>query len=181
MKICLSVFPWYYLPTRIQEIENQHRIQEINRNIPKIFQTAPCLMVNLCWQFHENPFNRFLAMLLTDTSPEKIPMFKGLNGTSWKCSRIFLVPSSTYTENFMKIRLAVSFFRNVAHRQTNRQTDRQTNKQTNKQTNVQRWNHNLRRSAEVIISNCMPSEVCNDVMYPFPLQRLHCWYFEMDM
>ena len=93
---------------------NQPRIQEVNRNTPKRFQIAPCVISVRFGKFHENPFNRFSAMLLTDTdSSEKVeknfPMFKGLNRTPWKCSRLFIVSSPTYPENFMKIRLA--FFR----------------------------------------------------------------------
>ena len=33
--------------------------QSINRNIPKVFQIAPCVKYFLFWKLHENPFNRF--------------------------------------------------------------------------------------------------------------------------
>ena len=107
---------------------NRSRIQGVNRSMPKIFQVASCVMSVFSWKFHENPFNRFSAMLLRgmDCSENggKNPVFKGLYRTSWKCSQLFLVSRPTNPENFMKILSAV--FRNVANRQTDRQTKQRT-------------------------------------------------------
>ena len=47
----------------------------VNCNILKMFQIVPVLMPSLCWKCHENPFNLFLVMLLTETDfPEYIKM-----------------------------------------------------------------------------------------------------------
>ena len=90
---------------------NWPRIQGVNRNIPTIIPVALCVMTILFWKFHENPFNRFSAMLLRGMDSfqkvKKNYLFKGLNATSWKCSQLFLGSSPTYSENFMKIRSAV--------------------------------------------------------------------------
>ena len=82
------------------------------------------------------PFNHFSAMLLrgmdSSEKAEKNPVFKELNGTSWKCIQLFLVSSLTYPENLRKIRSAVFSVMLLTDRQTNRQT------------NGQRWKYNLR-------------------------------------
>ena len=53
--------------------KNRTRIQGIICNILKTFQGVPCLRSALCWKFHENPFDRFPAILLTDTDiPQKV-------------------------------------------------------------------------------------------------------------
>ena len=54
---------------------------------------------------------------------KRYSMFKGLNRTH-KCSRLFLVPSSSYPDNFMKNRSRVA----------NRHTDKQTHKPTEMKT-----------------------------------------------
>ena len=35
--------------------------------IPKMFQIAPCVIVDISWKFHKNPFIHFAVMWLTDT------------------------------------------------------------------------------------------------------------------
>ena len=106
-----SVYPFFYNITNrhgSRKYINRPRIQGVNRNIPKMFHSAHCVKSVIFWKFHENPFNRFSVMLLRGMdSSEKSPVFKGLNGTSWKCSQLFHVSSPTYPENVMKIRSAV--------------------------------------------------------------------------
>ena len=60
----------------------------------------------------------------------KNPVFMGLNGTSWKCSQLFLVSSRTYPE--ISLKSVQPFFRNIA----SRQTDRQTNEATDNDENI---------------------------------------------
>ena len=43
------------------------RIQEVNSNIPQIFQNVSCLMLHFDGKFHEIPYIHFPAMLQTDT------------------------------------------------------------------------------------------------------------------
>ena len=109
-----SVHPFFHNITNkhgSRKYINRPRIQGVNRNIPKMFQIATYVRPVIFWKFHENPFNRFSAMLLrgmdSSENVEKIPVFKGLNGKSWKCSQLFLVSSHTYPENFMSIRSAI--------------------------------------------------------------------------
>ena len=104
-------------------------------NIPVFLLSQVHPLVKLSWRY-VRPFPRNVANRhgLPQTS-KQISVFKGLNGTSWKCSRLFLVPSPTFPENRMKIHSAV--FPWCCHH-------------TDVQTNQHRWNHNPRRSAEVI-------------------------------
>ena len=64
---------------------------------------------------------------------KRIPVYKGLNITSPKCSRLLLLSCLAYSENFMK--MIYPFSRYVAKRQTNKQ---------------QRWWHILILSIETI-------------------------------
>ena len=51
--------------------KNRPRIQGVNRDIPKIFQIALCVMFVFFWKFHENPLSRFSVMLLTDIQTDR--------------------------------------------------------------------------------------------------------------
>ena len=109
-----------------RKYKNRSRIQGVKCNILKMFQIVHGLISVVCWKYHENPFNGFPVVLLTGAdSPGKvkdIPVLKVLNGTSWKCSSLLLVPSPIYPENFRKILPAV-FPRNVVNRQIDKQTN----------------------------------------------------------
>ena len=87
--------------------KNQPWVKMVKSIIIKIFQIALCLMSKVSWKFHDNPFYHYSIMLVTDTDSPKIEethsVFNGLNGTSSKCSRLFLEPSPTIPENFIKI------------------------------------------------------------------------------
>ena len=132
-----SVHPFFHNITNehgSRKYKNRRRIQGVNRNIPKMFQIAPCVKSVHLWKFHENPVNRFSAMLLIGMDySEKVgkKVLNGLNGISWKCSQLFLVSSPTYPENFMIIRSAVFSVMLLTNRQTN-------------PGNGQRWKHHLR-------------------------------------
>ena len=103
-----------------------------------------CLMFDLSWKFHENPFTCFSVMLLTDTdSSEKNRkrnhVCKGFNRTSPKSSRLFLVPSLTYPATFMK----------SVHAFSCDMDNRQANQQIWIKTYPLPLENNLRLSAEV--------------------------------
>ena len=44
-------------------------IQGVTRNIPNMFQIISRIIVDLCWEVHENPFIHFTVMLVTNTPP----------------------------------------------------------------------------------------------------------------
>ena len=94
-----------------------------------MFQIVSCLMSEISWKFHENPFDYCLRIVGhrrgMPRKYRKITVFTGLNGASPKCRKLFLSSSTIYPEIFMKIRSRLSswYFG---------------------RTNQQRWNHNLR-------------------------------------
>ena len=105
-------------------------MQGVNRNVPKMFQIAPCAMCVFFWKFHENPFNSFSAMLLTDMdSSEKVKRNSCVQGVEWNILKMFpIVPciKSHLAWEFHK-KSVQPFFRNVANRQTDRATDKDEN------------------------------------------------------
>ena len=102
--------------------QNLSCIQGLSCNILEMFQIVPYLMCNIWWTFHENPFINFPLMLLTDMDfPENVEK-DFLNGTSRKCSRLFLAPSFTYPDNFMEIRSRVSVML-LSDKQTHKPTE----------------------------------------------------------
>ena len=115
---------------------NRLRIQGVNRNIPKMFQIAPCVKSVRFWKFHKYRFNRFSAILLiVMDSSEKVEQ-------KFLCSRGLMeypenVPNCSLYQAPPTLQISWKsvqpFFRNVA----NRQTDKQTNP-----GNRQRWKHN---------------------------------------
>ena len=42
-------------------------MQEVKRNILKMFHIVPYIIYNLFWKNHENQFTHFFVLLLTDT------------------------------------------------------------------------------------------------------------------
>ena len=87
---CFMKMSWKSVHPFLHNITNRHgsrkyingpMIQGVNHNIPKMFQFAPCVMSVVVWEFHENPVNRFSAMLLKawirPKKVEKIPCSNG--------------------------------------------------------------------------------------------------------
>ena len=75
-----------------------------------VYSIISCVVPNISWKFHENPFIRFSIIVLTiaDSQNRKIdPEFKGLITTTRKCFRLFFVSCKIFPENFMKIRSSV--------------------------------------------------------------------------
>ena len=69
-----------------------------------------CVVPDISWKFHENPFSRFSTIVLTITDSEnrKIdPEFKGLLTTTRRYSRLFFVSCVVFPINFTKIRSSV--------------------------------------------------------------------------
>ena len=50
----------------LENIEKRKPIFKRLNITPQIFQLLPCIVPDLSWEFHENPFIRLSAMLLTD-------------------------------------------------------------------------------------------------------------------
>ena len=116
-----SVHPFFHNSTnnygfRIKK--NQSWIQGVNHRDTKMFQIVLCLMYNLSWKFHENPFIRLSIIVLTNTHSQnrKInPEFKELITTT----RFFFSDCSLYhVQYFLKIswQSVHPFSRNVANR-----------------------------------------------------------------
>ena len=65
--------------------KNRSWMQEVNRNILKMFQIVPCLMCKLCWKFHENPLSVSPNIVISHGCPwkhrERNPVLKGFNVT----------------------------------------------------------------------------------------------------
>ena len=81
-----SVHPYFDNITNKHESrkrENQPWIQEVNRNIPKMFLFLPCLMSDLCWKFAENLFICLPVMLkktrISLKTRKKKPTAQGVN------------------------------------------------------------------------------------------------------
>ena len=101
-------------------------IQVANRNIPRMFQITPCVISVLFWEFHENPVNRFSAMLLGGMdSSGKVEKISCVQGVEWNILKMFPIVLC------IKSHLPWKFHENPFSRfsimlLTDRQTDRQT-------------------------------------------------------
>ena len=112
MKIRSLVFPWYYQQSQIQNIKkstlDSRGWLQHPENVPDCSLSHVQPLLKISWKsFHS--FSRYVANShgFPRTCWKRFPVFKGLNRTSRKCSRLFLVISPTGPENFMTNRLRV--------------------------------------------------------------------------
>ena len=128
-----SVHPFFHIIVNKHgsgKYTNRPRIQGVNRNIQKMFQIVSCVMSVLFWQFHENPFNRFSAMLLRGMdSSQNVEKNSCVQGVKWNIPKMFPIVSCIksdlpwrFHENPFSC-FSVMFL-------TDRQTDRQTKQRT---------------------------------------------------
>ena len=107
-----------------------------------MLQVVPCLVSDLCWKFHANPFIHFPRHVANRHGfpwkhSKRDPVLKGYTWNSPNFPDCFLY----HARDILKIswKSLYTFFCNVVQ-----------------QTNQQRWKHNLRRSAEVTIWKYTP-------------------------
>ena len=121
-----SVHPFFFvilLAITYQENRKSHCTQRFQCSSIKIPHFVSCLMFQVSLKFHENPFDRFSLMLVTDTDFFKNvgenPMFYPKNVAD--CS-LYQIPTITK----ISWKSVNTFVRNVANRQTNKQTEMKT-------------------------------------------------------